>query len=83
MSLLFHYLFLQFVCLFLVDGNLSMFVKWREMFINSREHTGLNFKGNNQQTQIPAESEGNKIETSDEADGCLFPWDWTTRVEND
>ena len=56
-----------------------MFVKWREMFSNSREHIGLNFKGNNQQTQIPAEAEGKEIETSDEAEECLFPRDWRTR----
>lgn len=72
-SLLFDYLFLQCVCLFLVNGNLSMLVKWREMFNNFRKHIGLKFKGNNQQSQIPAEAEGNEIEASDEAEGCLFP----------
>lgn len=62
-----------------------MFVKWREMFTNSGKHTEVKCKGNNQQSKIPAEAGGNEIETSDEAEGCLFPWDWKTEwkmVEN-
>ena len=63
------------VCLFLLDGNLSMFVKWREMSGDiSEEHTEVKYKGNNQQSKIPGEAGGHEIkETSDKAEGCLFP----------
>lgn len=64
----FDHLFSLCVCLLLGNSNLRMFVKWREISSSSGVHIKVKFKGNNQQSEIPAEAGDNEIETSDKAE---------------